>query len=344
MKIICLEEHAIDSALAQATRQAVAAEAPYMADLEDRVEDTPDQHPNDRPFLVSTKTTLERAADLATGRLAEMDKHGIDMQILSYSNIPQLLPATEGIELTRAANDRLAAAVRANPTRFAAFAALPWQDPQAAAAELDRAVHELGMVGTLLIGRPGDTFLDDPRYQPVLAKLNELKVPLYVHPGAPLPQVQKPYYGGLDKEVSARLSLFAWGWHNEAGVHVLRMILAGLFDKYPDLQVISGHWGELVPFYLQRIDDALTPRMTGLSRTVTDIYKSHVFVTPSGMLYGPHFDFILKVLGPDRILYAIDYPYLTLNGSRRFLEQLSIPQQDKENIAHRNAETLLRLP
>ncbi len=343
MKIICLEEHALDPAITRATQQAQANEAPYMAALRQGTQDQPSQFHDDRPHLASTQTIMEDAADIGDGRIAQMDANGIDMQILSYSNVTQLAPLPQALDLARAANDRLAEAVQAHPTRFRAFATLPWQDPEAAAAELERAVSQLGMVGTLLLGRPGQTFLDDPRYEPVLAKLNQLKVPVYVHPGAPLPQVQAPYYGGFKDDVTARLSLFGWGWHNEAGVHVIRMLLAGLFDRLPNLQVISGHWGEMVPFYLQRMDDTLPQDVTGLPRTITDTYKAHVFVAPSGMNYLPNFEFIARVLGPDRILYAVDYPYLTLTGARDFLENLPIAAADKEKIAHGNAEALLRL-
>ena len=121
------------------------------------------------------------------------------------------------------------------------------------------------------------------------------------------------------------------------------MILSGMFDKYPDLQIISGHWGELVPFFLQRMDDMMPPEVTGLSRTITETYKAQVSVTPSGMLTLPHFEFIHKVLGPDRIIYAVDYPYLTMTGARAFLEGLPVSEADKEKIAHGNVERLLRL-
>ncbi len=342
MRIIALEEHTLDPGIAKATQAAQAAEAAYLADLDDAVEDKPPVSEN-RPYMLPVREITPRAADVGAGRLADMDAHGIDMQVLSYSNAPQLAPAVQGVELTRAANDRLAAIARAHPDRFAGFATLPWQDPKAAADELGRAVHELGLKGTLLIGRPGQSFLDDPRYGPMLAKLAELKVPLYVHPGPPLPQVQLPYYGNLGKMVTARLSLFGWGWHNEAGIQVIRMILSGVFDKFPDLRIISGHWGEMVPFYLQRMDDAMPRGVTGLSRTITDTYTSHVYVTPSGMLNLPHFKFIHEVLGADRLLYAVDYPYLTNTGAREFLEQLPISQEDKEKFAHRNAEALLRM-
>ncbi len=342
MRIIAIEEHVVDASIATATRASQAAEAGYLADLATGTGDKPPPSAS-RPYLLPVREMAPRAADVGAGRIAEMDAHGIDMQVLSYSNPLQLAAADQGVELARAANDRLAAAVQAYPDRFAGFATLPWQDPQAAAAELERAVRELGLKGTLLVGRPGQTFLDDERYEPVLAKLDELKVPLYVHPGVPLPQVQQPYYGGLSKAVTARLSLFGWGWHAEAGIQVIRMILSGKFDKFPGLQVISGHWGEMVPFYLQRMDDTMPPDLTGLSRTITQTYRSQVYVTPSGMLNLPHFEFIHKVLGADRIIYAVDYPYLTNTGTRDFLEQLPVSQDDREKIAHRNAEKLLHL-
>ncbi len=341
MRIITLEEHTFDLDIAKATQAAQAAEAGYMAELGGDGDESPPL--TDRPSLRPLREIMSKGIDVGAGRIADMDAHGITMQVLSYSNAPQLAPVEQGVALARAANDRLAETVLAHPDRFAGFATLPWQDPQAAAAELERAVRDRGLKGTLLIGRPGQTFLDDRRFDPVLAKLNELKVPLYVHPGAPLPQVQQPYYGGLGKAVTARLSLFGWGWHNEAGIQVIRMILSGVFDRFPDLQVISGHWGEMVPFYLQRMDDAIPREITGLSRSITDTYRSQVYVTPSGMLNLPHFKFIHEVLGADRILYSVDYPYLTNIGARRFLEQLPVSQDDKAKIAHRNAEALLAL-
>jgi uncharacterized protein len=343
MKIICIEEHTIDLPIVEASRTASLAEAGYMGDWGARFKDRPDSFGDNLPHLQDLSSALGFARDMGPGRIAEMDRHGIDMQVVSYSSPLQLAPREQAVQLARAANDRLAQASDAHPSRLRGFATLPWQDPDAAAAELERSVTELGLVGTLIVGRPGDTFLDDPRYEPVLAKLNELRVPIYVHPGFPLPQVREPYYGGLEKEVSARLSLFGWGWHHEAGIQVIRMMLARVFDRYPQLQVISGHWGEMVPFYLQRMDDMLPVEVTGLSRTITQTYREHVYVTPSGMLNLPHFEFVHKVVGADRIIYAVDYPYLTMTGARAFLEGLNISHEDKEKIAFRNAENLLRL-
>ncbi len=343
MKIICLEEHAMDAAIAKASHAAETREAPYRSDIGSRTQLRSGSTSDDRPHMRDMSDIMSMARDMGDGRVADMDANGIDMQILSYSNASQLLPTDQAVELTRAANDRLAEALAANPERFGAFATLPWGQPDAAARELERAVIELKLKGALLTGRPGPTFLDDARYEPILAKLSALRVPLYVHPGPPLPQVREPYYGGLGKDLSARLSLFGWGWHNEAGVHVIRLMLSGAFDRHRDLQVISGHWGEMVPFYLQRMDDAMPADLTGLSRTLTDTYRQHVYVTPSGMLNLPHFTFIRDVLGIDRMMFSVDYPYLTNTGARRFLQTLPINDDEKAKFAHRNAEDLLRL-
>jgi predicted TIM-barrel fold metal-dependent hydrolase len=343
MRIICIEEHTTDEAIDKASRPRIVADAPYAADWGLRVDDRPENYEDNRPHLMSPRAAADMARDLGARRIADMDRHGIDMQIISFSSPTQLVPAEHALDLARAANDRLAEAVQARPTRFGAFATLPWARPDDAAVELDRAVRQLGMKGTLLCGRPGETFLDDERYRPVLAKLEELAVPIYVHPGFPLPAVRAAYYAGLEREVSARFSLFGWGWHNEAGIQVIRMILAGVFERFPGLQVICGHWGEMVPFYLQRMDDTLSQDVTGLSRSITDTYRAHVYVTPSGMLNAPHFEFILKVVGADRIIYSVDYPYLTLVGARAFLQGLPLGQEEREKIAHGNAEALFRL-
>ena len=147
----------------------------------------------------------------------------------------------------------------------------------------------------------------------------------------------------LDKQVTARLSLFAWGWHNEAGVQLLRLLLAKKFDRFRGLQIISGHWGEMVPFYLQRLDDMIPQEVSGLSRSITETFKQHVYVTPSGMMNLPHFEFIRSVVGVERILYSVDYPYLTLAGARRFLETLPVSAEEREKIAGGNAEKLFRM-
>ena len=343
MKLICVEEHVLDRAIGGATQALVRAEAPYFGDWGSRVVDGQNVVDPSRPHVIAPSESARKGMEMGAARLADMDATGIDMQVLSYGGFPQLLPAAQAIELNRAANDKLAETARAHPTRFAGFATLPWQAPEAAARELERAVKDLGLKGALINGRPGDTFLDDARYEPILAAFSELKVPLYVHPGLPLPAVQAPYYGGLEREISARLAMFAWGWHNESGIQVVRMLLAGAFDRHPGLQVISGHWGEMVPFFLQRLEDSIPQEASGLRRPIVQTYREHVYVSPSGMLTLPHFQFIHALMGTERILYSIDYPYQSLDGARAFIERLPVSDADKALIAHGNAERLLGL-
>jgi predicted TIM-barrel fold metal-dependent hydrolase len=342
LRIICIEEHANDPGIGMAAAAVMMEQAPYMELCQtERIAVTP--HNPHRPGQVPMTQAVPLANEIGKVRLKAMDEQAIAMQVISLGQPTQMVPADRAIEMARAANDRLAASVAAHPDRFAGFATLPWQHPQAAADELTRAVNELGFKGALLMGRPGESFLDDPRYAPLLQRLNTLRVPLYVHPGVPAPAVKKAYYDGLSPEVVTQFALAGWGWHHEAGVQTLRLILSGAFDTYSDFRVISGHWGEMVPFYLARLDDLLPKAVTGLSRTISETYRAQIWVTPSGMFDLPHFKFIHEVLGADRIIWSNDYPYLTLDGTRAFLEQLPVSDADREKIAFRNAEGLLRL-
>lgn len=341
MRLICVEEHVLDPAIGAATASRVAAEAPYLGDWGRRVIDGQRVVNPNRPHVVAPYQSARKALELGPSRIAEMDTAGIAMQVLSYGGFPQLLPADKAVDLCRAANDRLAAAVRDHPTRFAGFATLPWQAPDAAPVELTRAVKELGLKGALINGRPSDVFLDDARYAPILAAHHELRASLYIHPGLTLPAVQAAYYAGFEREVTARLSMFAWGWHNEAGIEVVRMLLAGVFDRYPNLQVISGHWGEMVPFFLQRLEDSIPQEASGLKRPIVQTYREHVYITPSGMLTLPQFQFIHAVMGADRILFSVDYPYQSLDGAQAFIATLPVSDSERALIAHGNAERLL---
>ena len=342
MKLICVEEHMMHQEIAKAAHPALEREAPYMMLQSSGKAASRPRDPH-CPTLVEMTAALKLGDDLGTGRISEMDEQGLSMQIVSYSSPIQLVPKEQALRMAREANNRLSKKIKANPSRLAGFAMLPWQDPEAAAVELTRAVEELGFKGALIVGRPGDTFLDDPKYSPVLERLNSLKVPLYVHPFHPLPQVQQAYYGRLADEVTTQFSLGGWGWHHEAGIHVLRLLLSGAFDRYPDLQIISGHWGEMVPFFLSRLDQVIPPEVSGFSRKISDIYKSHVWITPSGMYDKAQFEFTLSVMGADRIIWSTDYPFLTMDGTGGFIKSLSVSDKDREKIAYRNAEKLFRL-
>ncbi|MDR7157103.1 putative TIM-barrel fold metal-dependent hydrolase [Sphingobium xenophagum] len=342
MKLICIEEHTSGSENGKVTMPRVLEEAPYFALMSKAV---PIPTKSDRPTRIYMPEAYERMLEIGEVRLKDMDTHGIDMQVISCVDAIQLAPKDQATELARSENDRIARAIAKNPDRFAGFATLPWQNAEAAVVELERAVKQLGLKGVLLYGRPGpgNVFADDPAYEPILAKLDEIRVPLFIHPGHPAPDVQKAYYDRLDPEVSAWLSLSGFGWHLEAGIQPLRLILSGTFDKYRNLQVISGHWGEMVPFFLARLDDMIPKAQTGLSRSITETYKSHVWVSPSGMFDLPHFEFIYKVIGADRIIWSVDYPVLTLNGTRAFLESLDVDQEDLAKMMYKNAEKLFGL-
>ncbi len=344
IEIICLEEHTTDGPIGKATQQAIMKQAPYIADVNTTYYDDSAQQPQDRPRFLRGDVRIQLAGEPVEARLSAMDAAAIDMQVLSFSNVTQAVAPEQSAALARAANDRLAEAVSKRPTRFRGFSTLPWQSPSAAVQEVERTVRDLGLRATMLIGRPdSDGFLDNPRYEPILAKLAELDVPLYIHPGVPLPAVQEPYYGGFSKEVTARLSLFGWGWHNEAGIHVLRLIFSGLLDRYPGLKIISGHWGEMVPFFLQRLDDMVPQGATELQRSISQTYRDQVWVTPSGMLNMPHFDFIRQTVGCDRVMFSVDYPYLTMTGARSWLEKLPISERERVAIANGNARALLKI-
>jgi predicted TIM-barrel fold metal-dependent hydrolase len=282
--------------------------------------------------------------DLGDERLRRMDAMGVDVQVLSFpSSGIQLIPAAESVALARDVNDRLAAAVQAHPDRFAGFAALPTPDPEAAARELERAVHALGFKGAMIGGRTNDRFLDDPQFQPMLEAAEALDVPLYLHPAMPAAAVQQAYYQGFDPNLSAAFATFGWGWHLETGVHALRMILAGVFDRYPRLQLILGHWGEMIPFFLARTDEALSTAAKHLRRRVSEYFVEQVYVTPSGMFTLPPFLLTLQIMGADRIMYSVDDPYVATDQARAFLENAPISPTDKEKIAHGNAEQTLKL-
>ena len=329
MKLICIEEHAVDLDIAKASLPALLKEAPYMKDWA-----------TTRPSVLQAQAL---GLDLGEGRLAEMDKQGVTMQVMSYAALPQLAPSDQAVSLTRAANDRMARACQQHPERLKGFAILPWQDVPAAVDELTHAINELGFNGAFIAGRPGETFLDDPQYIPVLEKLAELKAPLYIHPFHPSLQVQQVYYDRLPPQIAADFSLGGWGWHHEAGIQVVRLILAGVFEKLPDLQVISGHWGEMVPFFLRRLEMVLPTEMTGHSKGIIETYRNNVWVTPSGMYDLPHFEFVHKEVGVDRIIWSTDYPYVSMDGTLAFLRSLPISEDDREKLAYRNAATLFRL-
>lgn len=284
--------------------------------------------------------------DLGEGRLAGMDEAGIDIQVISH-NAPaaQHLPAAEAVPRAREANDLLAAAVQAHPDRFAGFATLPTPDPVAAADELERAVTELGFLGAIVhstLGTNG-SFLDDHRYEPLLARAERLDVPLYLHPSPPPAGLAELLYGGLPPNISRLLGNSGWGWHAEAGLHALRLVVTGVFDRHPGLRLVLGHCGEMLPFMMARIDQVLTVKRTGLASPVSEYLLRHVWVTTSGMFSLPPLLCTLQVFGTDRVLFSVDYPFSPNAAGRALLDALPLSPRDKAEIAGGNAARLLGL-
>jgi hypothetical protein len=292
----------------------------------------------------------QRLLDIGEGRVAEMDAQGIDVQVLSMVQ-PGLehSPADKAVPVARAFNDRVAEAVAAHPDRFAAFAALPTAAPTAAAEELARAVGELGFKGALVNGRTQERFLDDQFFWPMFESAEALGVPIYLHPMPPPKAVYDAYYAGFGDAVGFMLAAPAWGWHIETGLHAVRLILAGVFDRFPALQIIIGHMGEAVPFMLTRIDDtlrggtALDPVTTATTLSVKEYFHRNFHITTSGLFTDPPLRCAIDTFGVDRIMFAVDHPFSDGATARRFLEQAAISDEEREKIAHTNAERLLGL-
>ncbi|MGN6778741.1 amidohydrolase family protein [Rhizobium sp.] len=282
----------------------------------------------------------ERLADIGDQRLALMDETGVDVQVLSLTTPGLNNLGRQGIDLARRANDLLAEAVATNPSRFQAMAALPSAKADAAALELQRSINDLGCKGAVLFGRVGNKNLDHPIFEPTFACAAELNIPLMIHPQIPQTSVRNSYYTGFGAPVDLALSSFALGWHFEAGVQFVRLILGGVFDRYPTLQVILGHWGELVLFYLERL--VMLDRVSELQRPFIEYVRNNLYLTASGMFSPSYLQQAIDTVGIDRILFSTDYPYQYRPGgdARRFIDGLDLDDPSKAKFAYRNWENL----
>jgi len=301
------------------------------------------------PLLSASRADFMRPVeskllDLGQGRIADMDAAGIDMQVLSltWAGLDQLDGAV-ATGLAHDANDRLAAAVREHPKRFAGFAALALQEPQKAAAEFERCVRQLGFKGALVHGTTRGKFLDDPQFTPLFEAAQALDVPIYLHPAPPPKPVQEAYFEGLPGQLGFFLATAAWGWHAEAGMHSLRLIVSGLFDRFPKLKIIIGHMGEDLPFSIARAEAVLSGVTKHLQRRVGEYFLQHFSITTSGYFTVPPFQCTMDVVGADRILFSVDYPYSPNTAGRNFLNALRISPEEMAKISGGNAERLLKL-
>jgi predicted TIM-barrel fold metal-dependent hydrolase len=281
----------------------------------------------------------QRLEDVGTGRIAAMDAQGIDVSILAQTPPgTQPLPPNEALRLSRTANDVAAEAVKGNPTRFRSLSTLPMASPNDVAGELERAAS-LGHVGTMVYGRAGDRFLDDPAYNDFFAAAAELGQPVFLHPQLPSAAVRDASYRGFDPMIELGLATFGWGWHLDAATAALRLILRGTFDRHPELQVVLGHWGEMLLFWLDRADSL--SRVAGLQRSVKDYIRSNFFITTSGMLNPALLHHALSVTTVDRLIFSTDYPFQhpTREEIESFLDQFA-SDEERRKFSSANAASL----
>lgn len=285
---------------------------------------------------------LDRLLDLGAGRIEEMDRAGIDVAVMSLvaPGADHLNGAT-GTRVAKLANDELAAAVDRHPDRFLGFAALAPHDVDNAVGELQRAVKELGFKGWKTHSNLGDSYLDDKRYWPLLAKAEELDAPIYLHPTSPMMAELRTY--GL------ALGGAAFGFGVETATAMMRLVLSGAFDAFPRLKVILGHYGEGLPFLMQRIDHPFVrphikasdpDAVPSLRRLPSDYLRANMLVTTSGNYLPAAFNCARDALGMDKILLGTDYPFEEMGECIAFLESLGLPEEEKRRLYHGNAASL----
>lgn len=282
---------------------------------------------------------VNKLLDLGENRIKEMDAAGVDIQVISLSEPSvELFDPKTGTALAKSTNDALAEVIRQHPDRLMGFAALAPQDPDAAVQELERVVKELGFVGWLTHSNFGDTYLDHQKYWPILAQVERLNVPIYIHPSFPA-ITQLHDYGFA-------LAGAPFGFQFETAMCLMRMILNGVFDRYPKLQVILGHFGEALPFLMERIDFPFVKpwfdpaERPQIERKPSDVLRENMLVTTSGRYYEPAFRCTVEALGIDHILLGTDHPYETMADGVQFIEGLSLSPGDKEKIYYRNAQSM----
>ena len=331
LRIVTLEEHLVIPELARRIDPAIVQAARGIFVGGDKT-----------PPVVDKRTQL---VDVGEARLADMDEAGITVQVLSLVGPgSELLTGTEATGLARELNDALAQKVAAHPARYAAFTHLPTGEPEGAADELERCVGTHGFVGGFVHGTTHGLFLDDPRFEPLLARFETLDVPLYLHPAPPPKPVRDAYYGGLPGHAGVLMSTAGWGWHSETAIHVLRLVLSGVLDRHPRLKLIIGHMGEGLAAMFARCDQVFADECRDrLTRTVSRTITDQVWVTTSGFFSLPPLLPLLMAFGADRVMFSVDYPFSPNRKGRDFLDALPISPEDKVKLAHGNADRLLGL-
>jgi predicted TIM-barrel fold metal-dependent hydrolase len=328
MRVVALEEHFTAPAIAGRIDRDAVSRRGYR----------PRRAPPNGP------SPQELAPEIGAGRLRLMDESGVTMQVLSNTGPgPDLVPGADGVAMARALNDHLAEAVARHPDRFAGFAVLPMRSPDDTAAELERAVKDLGFLGALINGTTDGRFLDDPCYDDLLGQAAALDVPIYIHPHLAPEAVREAYYSGLEPGAGRVLEAAGWGWHSETALHVLRLVLSGALDRHPNLKLIIGHMGEMLPMMMARADDVFSLDIEHLRRSISQTILDQVWITTSGIFTEPPLLAALLTFGIDRIMFSVDYPYASNAQGRAFLDRISLSPADMAKLTHGNADALLKL-
>jgi 2,3-dihydroxybenzoate decarboxylase len=288
---------------------------------------------------------LERLLDVGERRLADMDAAGIDTQLLLLTSPGvQVFDAATAVAVAASSNDQVSETVRRHPGRFAALAAIAPQDPTAAARELERGVGRLGLKGAVINSHTRGELLDDPKFWPIFEAAEALGVPVYLHPNTPPRDMIGPFLArGLEGAI--------YGFAVECGMHLLAIITSGVFDRFPKLQLVVGHLGEGAPFWMFRFDfmhraqvaAKRYPQLRALKRKVSDYLRENVHFTTSGMAWEPAVMFARSVVGPDRVLYAMDYPYQYVPEEVAAMDALPLAGREKAAFFQLNAERLFKL-
>ncbi|MBP0461436.1 amidohydrolase family protein [Streptomyces montanisoli] len=284
---------------------------------------------------------MRRLDDFEKYRLPDMDAHGIDIQVLSLS-VPGIQAAPDAgaaVRDARFANDHLAGTIARHPARFRGFAALPLQDPAAAVTELERCVGELDFKGALVNDHTQGRYLDDPAYDELWSALEELRVPLYLHPGS-LPADDWHVMRGRPEMYGA-----SWSWQAETGGHAMRLVYAGIFDRHPGATLILGHLGEFLPFQRSRLDSRYRTLKVEkpLERMPSQYIGSNILITTSGILAPEAVQAAVLTVGADAVMFAIDYPYENTADAVASIEEAALPPEVKSGIAHLNARRVLNI-
>ncbi|MDA9491884.1 amidohydrolase family protein [Bradyrhizobium sp. CCBAU 11361] len=289
---------------------------------------------------VSSSNLFARLADFDDLRLAAMDEAGIEIMVLSQTGpaIQAELDTPVAIKRARENNDFLAKQIQRRPTRFAGFASLPMHSPREAAAELERAILELGFKGALVHGHTSGRYYDDAAYDVLWERLEALDAPLYLHP-TDFPELPKSFQGHPE------LTAAAWGWGVETGTHALRLLFGGVFDRYPSVKIVLGHMGEGLPFLRWRFDSRFAVYSHGinLKRRPSEYIGSNILITTTGVCSPGALLGAIEEVGADSVMFSVDYPYESATVAADFIEQAPLNDEIREKICYRNAARLLKL-